>query len=173
MARKTVKRRRGRPAFAKVSVGRPSRRDDYVGPTPETLAKLRQDPLLALFERYDSGTGGEGEGALERAADEIRAVYLAVCGMMMASVGGGHRYGEGPGGHAAYRAREIAPFLAWAHATTYCPWAKGIPRSTLEAVIDLVVERHVVHPDRMIDAAVALGEYAKRQRYRGAFMEDE
>ena len=106
MVRKTLKRRRVRPA----------RRDEYVGPTPETLAKLRQDPLLALFERYDSGAGGEGEGALERAADEIRAVYLAVCGMMMAGVGGGHRYGEGPGGR-----REIAPFLAWAHATTYRP----------------------------------------------------
>ena len=163
MVRKIQKKRRGRPA----------RRDEYVGPTPETLAKLRQDPLLALFARYDSGAGGTdgdcgGEGALERAADEIRAIYLAVCGMLMAGVGGGHRYGEGPGGH-----REIPPFLAWAHATTYRPWANSTQRSTLEAVIDLVVERHVVHPDRMIAVAAALSDYATRQRHRRAFKEDE
>ena len=170
MARKTLKRRRGRPAFAKKSVGRSTRRDECVGPTPETLAKLRQDQLLALFARYDSGGSVAGEGSLERAADEIRAVYLAVCGMMMAGVGGGHRYGEGPGARGS-ATRVIAPFLAWAHATTYCPWANGTPRPTLEAVIDLVVERHVIHPDRMIDAAIALGDYAKRQRYRAAFKE--
>jgi hypothetical protein len=34
------------------------------------LAKLRQDPLLALFERYDREAGRE-ERMLERAADEI------------------------------------------------------------------------------------------------------
>ena len=121
---------------ARKKRGRPVRQDDHVGPTPETLAKLRQDPLLALFERYDGGTGSE-EGALERAADEIRAVYLAVCGMLMAGIGGGHRYGQGPGVR-----REIPPFLAWAHGRTYLPWANSLKRTTLEAVIDLVVEPH-------------------------------
>lgn len=151
---------------ARKKRGRPARQNDHVGPTPETLAKLRQDPLLALFERYDGGTGSE-EGALERAADEMRAVYLAVCGMLMAGIGGGHRYGQGPGGR-----REIPPFLAWAHGRTYLPWANSLKRTTLEAVIDLVVDRTVVHPDRALAAVAALADYAQRMRRRGAF-EDE
>lgn len=148
--------------------GRPARWDEHVGPTPETLAKLRQDPLLALFARYDAGAGGDGEGVLERAADEIRAIYLALCGMLMAGVGGGHRYGQGPGGH-----REIAPFLAWAHAQTYRPWANSTQRSTLEAVIDLVVERNAIHPDLCAAVVAALADYAVRLRHRGAFKEAE
>lgn len=154
MVKKALKKKRGRPA-----------RQDCVGPTPETLAKLRQDPLLALFERYESQNDGD-EGALERAADEIRAVYLAVCGMLMAGVGGGHRYGQGPGGR-----REIPPFLAWAHARTYLPWANATKRTTLEAVINLVVERNLVHPDLCIAAAAALADYAGRMRRRGSFTE--
>lgn len=157
MAKTAARKRRGRPA----------RQDDDVGPTPETLAKLRQDPLLALFERYDARVGSE-EGTLERAADEIRAVYLAVCGMLMAGIGGGHRYGQGPGGR-----REIPPFLAWVHAQTYLPWANSLKRTTLEAVIDLVIDRTVVHPDRAIAAAGALADYAQRMRRRGAFESDE
>lgn len=146
--------------------GRPARRADHVGPTPETLAKLRQDPLLALLERYDSdGTAGD-KGALEKAANEIRAVYLAVCGMLMAGIGGGHRYGQGPGGR-----REIPPFVAWVHAETYLPWANGTKRATLEAVIDLVVDRTVIHPDLYAAAAAALADYAVRMRKRRAFRE--
>lgn len=143
--------------------GRPSSRNDFTGPTPETLAKLRQDPLLALFERYDREAGGE-ERMLERAADEIRAIYLAVCGMLMAGIGGGHRYGQGPGGR-----REIPPFLAWAHAETYLPWANALKRGTLEATIDLVVDRAVVHPDLYIAVAAALADYAGRMRRRAQF----
>jgi hypothetical protein len=153
VSRKAVRKRRGRPA----------RQDEYVGPTPETLAKLRQDPLLALFARYDAETGGE-EGMLERAADEIRAVYIAVCGMLMAGTGGGHRYGQGPGGR-----RDIPPFLAWVHAQTYLPWANGLKRTTLEAVIDLVVDRAVIHPDLVVAAAEALADYGRRMRRRAAF----
>ena len=85
-------------------------------------------------------------------------------GMLMAGVGGGHRYGQGPGGR-----REIPPFLAWAHAETYLPWANGLKRRTLEAVIDLVVDRTVVHPDFYVAVAVALADYAGRMRRRGAF----
>jgi hypothetical protein len=127
------------------------------------LAKLRQDPLLALFERYDREAGGE-EKMLERAADEIRAIYLAVCGMLMAGVGGGHRYGQGPGGR-----REIPPFLAWAHAETYLPWANALKRGTLEAAIDLVVDRVVIHPDLYSAVAAALADYAGRMRRRAQF----
>jgi hypothetical protein len=154
LKRTSLKRKRGRPA----------RRIDHVGPTPETLAKLRQDPLLALLERYDSDSAVDDRGALEKAANEIRAVYIAVCGMLMAGIGGGHRYGQGPGGR-----REIPPFIAWVHAETYRPWASGTKRATLEAVIDLVVDRAVIHPDLYPAAAAALADYAARMRRRRAF----
>lgn len=149
-----------------------ARRADFIGPTPETLAKLRQDPLLALFERYDSVNSGDGETVLEHAADEIRAIYLAVYGMLMAGVGGRHRYGEGPGARGS-TTRDIPPFLAWAHAQTYTPWANAIKRTTLEAVIDLVVERNLIHPDRSIAVADALADYARRRRHRPAYKEIE
>lgn len=158
MVQKKLKRSRGAAA----------RRDDFVGPTPETLAKLRQDPLLMLLQRCDPDGSGGGENMLERAADAIRAIYLAVYGMLMAGVGGCHRYGEGPGGR-----RDIPPFLAWAHAQTYKPWANDIKRTTLEAVIDLVVDRNLTHPERMIDVADSLADYARRVRHRPAFKNTE
>lgn len=154
MVRKTSKKRRGRAA----------RSYDGIGATPETLAKLRPDPLLALLSAFGQVGDAVGNSALEHAADEIRAVYLAVCGMMMAGVGGAHRYGQGPGGR-----REIPPFLAWAHAETYRPWATAQPRATLEAAVGLVVDRHVIHPDLAPAVAGALADYAKRMRSRSAF----
>lgn len=156
MVRKTHKKRRGRPP----------RVDDCIGATPETLAKLRPDPLLALLSGFGQAGDTVGQSALERSADEIRAVYLAVCGMLMAGVGGTHRYGQGPGGK-----REIPAFLAWVHAQTYLPWAHAHPRATLEAVIEVVVDRHVIHP-RLANAVLgALADYAKRMRSRAEFKE--
>lgn len=146
MVKKTPKNRRGRPP----------RNHDSIGPTPETLAKLRGDPLRALLSIY-----GDGDGALEHAADEIRAVYLAVCGMLMAGVGGRHGYGRARGGR-----RDIPPFLAWVHKETYLPWANGTKRSTLEAVIGLVVDRHIIHPDMVMPVAHALDDYAQRIKKR-------
>jgi hypothetical protein len=162
--------RTSRAKFARRKRGRPARREDYVSATPETLAKLRPDPLLALFEAY-----GGGDRALERAADEIRAVYLAICGMLMA-VG---RTGSGPaarsggrqGRSSAVAPRQIAPFLAWAHSETYLPWAQETSRRTLEALIDLVIERRVIHPDLAAPVARALGDYAARMRTRRRFKE--
>jgi hypothetical protein len=139
--------------------GRPARHHDGIGPTAETLAKLRPDPLLALLGAY-----GDGDGALERSADEIRAVYLAVCGMLMAGVGGRHGYGRARGGR-----REIPPFLAWAHAETYLPWANGTKRATLEAVIGLVVDRHSIHPDMALPVIHALMDYAGRIKRRSPY----
>lgn len=157
MARKTPKPKRGRPA----------RHHDRIGPTPETWAKLRPDPLLSLLRSFGESADKIGERALEHAADEIRAVYLAVCGMLMAGVGGGHRYGQGPGGR-----REIPPFLAWVHADTYLPWANGLRPATLQAVIDLVVERHAIHPGLTGAVTAALRKYALRMRTRGSFKEE-
>lgn len=139
--------------------GRGSRREEDGGPTPETLAKLRPDPLLALLQAQ-----GDGDGALERAADEIRAVYLAVCGMMMAGVGGRHGYGRTRHGH-----REMPSYLAWVHRETYLPWANGQARTTLEATIGLIVDRQVQHPDRHAAIATALNDYAERLRRRGSY----
>lgn len=154
MVKKPPRKRRGRAASA----------SDHVAATPETLAKLRPDPLLALLSAFAHVGDTVGIRALERAADEIRAVYLAVCGMMMAGVGGAHHYGQGPGGR-----REIPAFLAWAHAETYLPWAQGHRRVILDATIGLVVDRHVIHPDLVNAVAGALADYAKRMRSRAAF----
>ena len=44
------------------------------------------------------------------------------------------------------------------HAETYLPWANGTKRTTLEAVIDLVVDRTVIHPDLYAAAAAALAD---------------
>lgn len=158
---------RGR--FARRRRGRPARRDDNVPATPETLAKLRPDPLLALLEAY-----GGGDRALERAADEIRAIYVAICGMLMAVGRTGSGIGpraDGGTGRRTARAHDIAPFLAWAHGETYLPWAQRTPRRTLEATIDLVIERRVIHPDLTAPVAQALGDYAGRMRSRGRFEE--
>lgn len=136
--------------------GRPPRREAYPGPTPETRAKLTPDPLLALLESY-----GGGDAALEMAAEEIRAVYHAVCGMLMAGIGERYRHGRARGGR-----REMPSFLAWAHAQTYLPWADGTQPATLAAVIDLVVDRRPVRPDIAPAVVAALRDYAGRMRRR-------
>jgi len=53
------------------------------------------------------------------------------------------------------------------------PWANSLKRATLEAAIDLVVDRMVIHPDLYVAVADALTDYAKRMRQRGAFEDPE
>ena len=52
---------------------RPVQKSERFGATPETAAKLRPDPLQVLMRTANMGP------AEERAAAEIRSVYLAVC----------------------------------------------------------------------------------------------
>lgn len=132
--------------------GRPSRRETYLGATQETASKLRPDPLFLILQSY-----GNGDVALERAADEIKAIYLAVCGQLMAGIGG---LGGGS---------PMPDFIAWAHATTYLPWARATKRQSLEAVIDTVVDRNVVSPLIAPQVAVALHDYARRILSRPAY----
>ena len=142
MSNRMVKKKRGRPPMACA----------YEGPTPETVAKLAPDPLLAILRLH-----GGGDVALEHAAGEIRAVFLAVCGRLMAGVGN-----LGGGG-------EMPNFIAWAHAGTYLPWTRMTPRATLEAVIDVLIDRRTVHPDLAVRVALALDGYARRMKSRGAY----
>lgn len=131
--------------------GRPARKEEYLGPTPETLAKLVPDPLEILLVDCDV--------ALERAASEIRAIYLAVCAKLMGGLGGGS-------------GKPMSDFVAWAHAETYLPWARGLHRLTMEAVIDIVVDRHHIHPTFHPSVTFALESYARRMKTRKEPKED-
>jgi len=142
-------------AKTKKKRGRPSMACAYEGPTPETLVKLQPDPLLALLRVH-----GGGDIALEHAADEIRAIFLAVCGRLMAGTGG-----LGGGG-------EMPDFLAWAHGSTYLPWARSLKHEAMEAIIDIVVDRRAVRADLAARAAGALDAYARRMKSRPAFRGD-
>ncbi len=131
-----------------------ARSEERVGPTPETLRKLRPDPLLALIATHPKR---EDVPLLEEAADEVRAVYMAIVRAAMRKGGLCEDRGGYPG---------VPPFLAWAHATTYLPWARSTPRSVLAAAITLIIERDIISPLQVIHVLAALQNYAERQHRR-------
>lgn len=133
--------------------------EERIQATPETMAKLQPDPLLALVRGI-----GRGDVVLESAADEIRAVYMAVVRGLMRK--GGLR--EDRGGMP-----DIPPFLAWAHAETYLPWARAQLRQTMQAVIDVVVDRQAISNGCPPEAVVwSLHSYADRMMRRPSFRVD-
>lgn len=95
--------------------------NDRVGPTPETAAKLKPDPLVMLHEM------GHIDSAERDAALEIRRVYMAIVGHLMPKA-------RGVGGRA-----EMPSEIAWIHANRYLPWAAR-HKAALQLVIDLVVD---------------------------------
>ena len=122
-------------------------REERHSATPETLAKLQPDPLREM-ER----TGFIGPDEL-RAADELRAVYLAITRDVMAKV---MRFGNEPRGRP-----EMPDILAAIHAQRFVPWAND-NRESAPLAIRLAVEREPV-PFR-VHAARALRDYACRMR---------
>lgn len=149
------RRKRWKPKNRRPAVERAER----CGPTPETLAKLQPDPLQMLLDGDAAREARCGKARLEEAADEIRAVYMAVIRAVMwkrPSLGGG-------GGGVP----EIPARLAWAHFQTYLPWANHWGHSkVLEAVIDVVVDRYQTTAASHQMIVLALGDYAKRMRAR-------
>ena len=97
-------------------------RADRVGPTPETLAKLQPDPLVAM---HDAGLidDAERDGALE-----IRRVYMAIVGAMVCKA-------RGVGGRAV-----MSPEIAWIHRNRYLPWAAHWSGRALAVLIDMIVD---------------------------------
>lgn len=119
-----------------------------VGPTPETRAKALDDPLQQLV------TDGKIDAAGERAAEEIRRVFLAVCRDVMAKIS---RPVPMAGGKA-----EMSDELDIAHSDRYLPWVRDTARNVVAATLDLVLERR--KPAAFMEAAIcrALQDYARR-----------
>ena len=125
-----------------------------VGATPETRAKLEEDPLHRM------AVAGMIDSAGERAAEEIKCVFLAICRDVIGKT-------MRPGVYA--RAKfEISDDLAHAHADRYLPWCRGNRPPIVEATIDLVVERKLPRSGLILDAvADALADYASRFDRKG------
>lgn len=140
---------------AKRRRGRPSVREERTEATPETLAKLEPDPLQALLEAH----AGREMVELERAADEIRAVFFAVCRAVM-------RKPASYGDHLPRSRGDMSEHLARAHTQTYLPWAQDQYPRVMEACIDLIVDRRPIYPAFNLEVLVALRDYAKRMTMR-------
>jgi hypothetical protein len=100
------------------------RKDDRVGATPETLAKLKPDPFNLLVER------GVLDTAQRDAGLEINAIYAAITSF--------NRIKGGLGGTRGHE--DMSDALAEAHAQIYVPWCHHWGRR-VEHVIDLVYDR--------------------------------
>lgn len=122
---------------------------ERVEPTPETLAKKQDDPLQKMVEDKLLDSAGE------RAAEEIKNVYLAVCREVI-------NLSRPMGPHSPSR-YEMSDDIAEAHATRYLPWSRSNRRQIVEATIDLVVERTEPRSGLLRQAVGrALTDYARR-----------
>ncbi len=113
---------------------RPVRGDDS-GPTP--LTRIKHQP--SSFERMLSSR--EITGEMLQAAQEIEAVYAALCGQLMVR---GFRVERGSRGEAAPMAERVA----FAHAKRFKPWADALSRRkvlhgdpTLACIVAVLVDR--------------------------------
>ena len=117
---------------------------DRILPTPETKAKLTDDPLWPIVQP---------NSALQDAAEEIGKIWFALTKQLFSK---GMTYERREAGKAA----EMPEGLAWAHAHVYVPWSLHWGRVAGE-VIDIVVDRQpVAEPERVRDA---LRDYARRR----------
>lgn len=140
----------------KSSRGRVSAIDrEVVGATPETLAKLQDDPFAVLV------TLGMLDTAQRDAGLEIRAIWYAITGNLLPKCGERSQTRSGDG---------MSDRLAWAHALVYLPWARYWGR-LIEEVIDLVVDAQL--PEQAATRAdlgnlfEMLEDYARRRRGMG------
>lgn len=119
------------------------------GATSQTRAKLEEDPLQKLV------AAGLIDSAGERAAEEIKCVFLAVCRDVIAKT---MRHGV----YAKARF-EISDELANAHSRRYLPWCRANRPSVVEATIDLVIDRKLPHSKFILTAICrAFADYAVR-----------
>ena len=139
-----MKKRKRKPVRQRVRV----RLFEKVEPTPETKAKLVDDPFQKLVE------AGNIDAAGERAAEEIRRVFMAICRDVMAKI-------SRPAPMAAGKV-DMSDDLAEAHAERYLPWVRETGRNTVSATLDLLLEGR--KPDEFSEIAIcqALQNYAKR-----------
>ncbi len=118
---------------------------DRIGPTPETLRKLRPDPVMTLF-------GGEADVPLLDAALEIRAILLAFG--PQPAVWRAERSG-GAGG-------DMPAWVADAHALRFVPWARGVSQRVRRMILDLCHYDQVPPAGHVPELRAALGAYGRR-----------
>lgn len=125
-----------------------------IGATPETRAKLEADPLHGM------AVAGMIDSAAERAAEEIKCVFMAICRDVIGKTMRHGMYARGK--------FEISDDLAHAHADRYLPWCRANRRQIVEATIDLVVDRKLPGSGLVLAAvANALADYASRFEGKG------
>ena len=147
MNKKERARRAARRARQDVDVM--EREPIETGGTPETIAKLQPDPLQKMVQAGLIDSGGE------RAAEEIKCVYLAICRDVVSKNMQANGTARG-----RYRMSEE---LDRAHAETYLPWTRENRKSAVESTIDLCVDRKDPMSSLAENAiAHALMDYARR-----------
>ena len=140
MSRAMAKKRRTRRTRREMRVY------EETGPTAETKAKLEADPLRMLIDARFVNTD------MERAAAEIRAVYLAIVREVMSKP---QAFGRLPGGKA-----EMPDGLAEAHARRYVPWVADMGGETVDLTLRIAVDRQPAYPVEPV--IFALRDYARR-----------
>lgn len=95
--------------------------------TDETRARLRPDPILVMIAK------GLVDTAQERAASEIRQVYLAITqGLWLKN--------RVPGQITGIR-EELSDEMAEAYSKRYYPWVQRVNSDVVDATLRLCVER--------------------------------
>ena len=120
-----------------------------VPPTPETAAKLGPDPLRVLVDQGLINSDGE------RAAHQIRVVYLAVTRAVLAMA------------HVPQDTRrkgqyEMSESTARAYTDLYKPWCAAQGPAVVDAALTLVVDRQAIPRSKVGQVVDALGDYAQR-----------
>tara|TARA_R110000751_G_scaffold11177_4_gene39946 strand:- start:342 stop:752 length:411 start_codon:yes stop_codon:yes gene_type:complete len=131
----------------------PVQKSERFGATPETAAKLRPDPLQTLMRTANMGP------AEERAAAEIRAVYIAVCRDVMGKV-----MSWTPPGVDGRGRGEMSNGLAEAHAARFRPWTLAWRKYTTP-ILRLIIEREEPGMAFRPMVAMALRDYARRMTH--------
>lgn len=141
----------------KSSRGRVAQIDrDQLGPTPETKAKLKPDPLNVLAEigwQVGLGKMRRLDSAELDAGLSIREIYRCVTAPLMPKSGGL----DGARGGGCYMSEDMAA----EHALVYMPWCAEHGR-LVRHVIDLVWEATLTAEPALL--ARMLRDYARRAR---------
>lgn len=117
--------------------------------TDETRSRLQADPLFELLKGQDA--------SLERAADEIRAVYSAVVREVM------HKNSSL---YALDAGKPVIPDeLAYAHAERYLPWVAATGPTMVDIVLKVLVDRYDCPPGLEEPIRRRLHDYARRMRH--------
>jgi hypothetical protein len=130
------------------------KREERIEATPETRAKLTDDPIRKLVSPGPRGERPKLSAGGESAAAEIRAVFLAVVQRLMP---GRMKFVDPIQG-----VDDMPEALARLHRDNYLPWVRRTAPRTVAAVIDLCVDR-IEPAGEFAEAAViaALEDYAK------------